>query len=89
MRGDVRLVVDQPRGLADTGFQMSVSVITSAQALEQEMVALMRAVDADRAGLHTTSEDDPRVARVGEIVTLLECFFPDEYDAIIARHFVS
>lgn len=49
----------------------------------------MRAVDADRAGLHTTSEDDPRVARVGEIVTLLECFFPDEYDAIIARHFVS
>lgn len=65
---------------------MSVSV----QALEQEMVSLMREVDAERAGSgeRVTGDDDARVARVGEIMMLIECFYPEAYDAIVERHFV-
>lgn len=58
------------------------------QALEAEMVALMRAVEADRSGERITNEDDPRVARVSEIVTIIECFYPEHYDEIVARHFI-
>jgi hypothetical protein len=57
----------------------------NAATLEAEIVELKAAVEAD--GVNGTNEDDPRIDRVGQILTILESFFWDDYKRIVIEHF--
>lgn len=55
------------------------------QELEAQMVSLMRSVEAD--GVNGGIEDDPRIEEVGNILTVIQWGFPDEFDRIVASYF--
>ena len=53
--------------------------------LETELYALMSAVEADR--VKGGNDADPRIERVGEILTLLEVFHWEDYKRIVIAKF--
>ena len=53
--------------------------------LETELYALMSAVEADR--VNGGNDADPRIERVGEILTLLEVFHWEDYKRIVIAKF--
>ena len=53
--------------------------------LETDLYALMSAVEADK--VNGGNEDDPRIERVGEILTLLEVFHWEDYKRIVIAKF--
>jgi hypothetical protein len=53
--------------------------------LETELYELMSAVEADR--VNGGIEDDPRIERVGNILTLLEVFHWEDYKRIVIAKF--
>lgn len=53
--------------------------------LETELYDLMSAVEADR--VNGGIEDDPRIERIGNILTLLEVFHWEDYKRIVIAKF--
>lgn len=53
--------------------------------IETELYSLMSAVEAD--GVNGGPEDDPRIERVGEIMSLLEVFAWEDYKRIAIAKF--
>ena len=53
--------------------------------LETELYALMSAVEADK--VKGGNDADPRIERVGEILTLLEVFHWEDYKRIVIAKF--
>jgi hypothetical protein len=53
--------------------------------METELYALMSAVEADK--VKGGIDDDPRILRVGEILTLLEVFHWEDYKRIVIAKF--
>jgi hypothetical protein len=53
--------------------------------LETELYELMASVEADK--INGGIEDDPRIERVGEILTLLEVFHWEDYKRIVIAKF--
>lgn len=56
--------------------------------LETELYDLMTAVQADKVSGSTTDEDaDPRMERIGNILTMLEVFHWEDYKRIVIAKF--
>jgi hypothetical protein len=53
--------------------------------LETELYSLMSAVEADE--VNGGVEDDPRIERIGNILTLLEVFHWEDYKRIVIAKF--
>ncbi len=53
--------------------------------LETELYSLMSAVEADK--VNGGVEDDPRIERIGNILTLLEVFHWEDYKRIVIAKF--
>lgn len=62
--------------------------MTVIEALEHEMVTLMREVDSENHTEVIDNESDSRIARISEIITIIEISFPDKFMEIAKRHFV-
>jgi len=55
--------------------------------LETELYDLMASVEADRNNNSTPDSDDPRMERIGNILTLLEVFHWEDYKRIAIAKF--
>ena len=56
--------------------------------LEQELLSLKASVEADNfSGSSDDENPDPRMVRVSEIITILECFYWEDYKRILITHF--
>ena len=56
--------------------------------LETELLDLMASVNADNVNGSSTDEDaDPRLERIGNILTMLEVFAWEDYKRIVIAHF--
>ena len=53
--------------------------------LENELYSLMASVEADK--VNGGNEDDPRLERIGNILTLLEVFHWEDYKRIVIAKF--
>lgn len=53
--------------------------------METEIYSLMSAVEADK--VNGGIDDDPRIMRIGEILTLLECFDWEAYKRVVIAKF--
>lgn len=62
--------------------------MTVIEALEAEMVTLMREVDSENHTEVIDNDSDPRIARISEIITIIEVAFPEQFMEIAKRHFV-
>lgn len=62
--------------------------MTVIEALEAEMVTLMREVDSEKHTEEIDNDTDPRIARISEIMLIIEVSFPEKFMEIAKRHFV-
>jgi len=62
--------------------------MTVIEALEAEMVTLMREVDSEKHTEEIDNDSDPRIARISEIMLIIEVSFPEKFMEIAKRHFV-
>ena len=62
--------------------------MTVIEALEAEMVTLMREVDSEKHTEEIDNDSDPRIARISEIMLIIEASFPEKFMEIAKRHFV-
>jgi hypothetical protein len=53
--------------------------------LETELLDLMASVEADK--VNGSNDDDPRIERIGNILTMLEVFAWEDYKRIVIAHF--
>lgn len=65
-----------------------MSNATAVANLETELLDLMASVDADKLNGTTDDPDgDPRLFRIGNILTILETFAWQDYKRIVIAHF--
>lgn len=62
-----------------------MSNATAVANLETELLDLMASVEADK--VNGGIDDDPRIMRIGNILTMLEVFAWTDYKRIVIKHF--